>query len=295
MLAGNASHPEEERRWVYAIHKPTKLQNVYPVLVNERPLLELGAIHEGFFDLEQAWYFVVHRYIRDSGPPLCVQIERWIRIRKECTEVVEFEKIDYSASAEPGEGFGQCYAVAKKQAESFSSNEYQKFRNRASAVRYLRSSGLPNNQIRLFRKTFTSQPNFTPNPKAKFKKEFKRLDDDDGYMDLDDDQTLEIDLAMYRKAGKTTRDRPDQNIYDRIDLCLITLKDNPYVNILDLVDTYRTGRPICTFDNWNEFKRYTLRVRRMDMEVANQNEFLAPLLQDFRRGPMAVDSRRIRR
>ncbi|KAH4056270.1 hypothetical protein HBI24_037030 [Parastagonospora nodorum] len=114
-------------------------------------------------------------------------------------------------------------------------------------------------------------------------------------MDLDDDQTLEIDLAMYRKAGKTTRDRPDQNIYDRIDLCLITLKDNPYVNILDLVDTYRTGRPICTFDNWNEFKRYTLRVRRMDMEVANQNEFLAPLLQDFRRGPMAVDSRRIRR
>ncbi|KAH5434362.1 hypothetical protein HBI32_047170 [Parastagonospora nodorum] len=114
-------------------------------------------------------------------------------------------------------------------------------------------------------------------------------------MDLDDDQTLEIDLAMYRKAGKTTRDRPDQNIYDRIDLCLITLKDNPYVNILDLVDTYRTGRPICTFDNWNEFKRYTLRGRRMDMEVANQNEVLAPLLQDFRRGPMAVDPRRTRR
>jgi hypothetical protein len=33
----------------------------------------------------------------------------------------------------------------------------------------------------------------------------------------------------------------------------------------------------------------------MDIEVANQNEFLAPLLQDFRRGPMVVDPRRIRR
>jgi hypothetical protein len=332
MLAGNASHPEEERRWLYAIHRPTKLQNVYSMLFNERPLLELGAIHEGFFNLEQAWYFMVHGHIRDSGPPLCVwceeesqhdsaeellkvQMERWIRIRKECTETFEFKKIDHSASLEPGEGFGQYNAVArgrtpgiyndwdeaKKQVEGFSSNEYQKFRNRASAVRYLCSSGPPDDQIRLFRKTFTSQLNFTPNPKVEFKKEFKRLassqqwtaiearrarvdairdetirhflpdgvrisaeqDDDDGYMDLDDDQTLEIYLAMCRKAGKPTRDRPDQNISDRIDLCLITLKDKPYVNILDFVDMYRTGRPIRTFGDRNEFKRYNVVHKRV--------------------------------
>jgi len=365
LLAWNASHPREERRWFYAIHRPTRLQNIYTVSVGERPLLDLGAIHQGFHDVEQAWYFMVHGHVRDNRPPLCVwcqeesqygsaeegllvvQMEKFIRIRNECTETVEFEKIDRSVSVEPGEGFGQYYAVAKgripgiyndwdeakKQVEGFSCNEYQKFRSRASAVRYLRSRGLPDGQIRLFRKTFTSQPNFTPNPKAEFKKEFKRLassqqwtapqarrarvdairdeiiqhflpdgirisedqDDDEGYTNLDDDQTLEIYLAMCRKAGKVIRDRPDQDVSDRIDLCLMALKDKPYVNILDFVDTYRTGRPVRTFGGWNEFKKYTLHGRRMDVMVAKENEFLAPLLQDFCGGPMSVDPRRTRR
>lgn len=100
---------------------------------------------------------------------------------------------------------------------------------------------------------------------------------------------------MCHKAGKTIRDRPDQDVSHHIDLCLITLKDNLYVNILDFVDTYRTGRPIRTFEDWGEFKKYTINGRRMDMVVAKENEFLAPLLQDFSRGPMAVDPRRIRR
>lgn len=52
-------------------------------------------------------------------------------------------------------------------------------------------------------------------------------------VDLDEDQYLEVYQAMCRKAGKTVH--PD------IDFCLVELKRKPFVNILDFVDSFRTG------------------------------------------------------
>jgi hypothetical protein len=106
-------------------------------------------------------------------------------------------------------------------------------------------------------------------------------DDDEGYVDLEDDQTLEVFQAMCRKVGKPAP--------PSINSCLLQLKAAPYVNILDFVDCYRTGIKIQTFTDWNKFEEYTMAGRKMDMQMAKDNEFLAPLLQDFRRGPGAVD------
>jgi hypothetical protein len=210
---------------------------------------------------------------------------------------------------------------AKKQLQGFSGNDYVECPDQASAVRYLRARGIP---IRLFHKTFKLQPNFMPNPTASFKQEFQRFassqqmtddvrrkarvdairdeiiqyflpegvrisdeqDDDEGYVHLDDDQTLEVFQAMCRKAGKS--------VHSSIDESLLELKRCPFVNILDFVDTFRTGTDIRTFRNWKKFVIYTRAGRTMDMQVAKENEFLAPLLQDLCKGPGAVDPRKVR-
>jgi hypothetical protein len=213
---------------------------------------------------------------------------------------------------------------AKKQIDKFCGSEYAKFPDRKSAARYLRMNGIPDDEIRLFRKTFRQQPNFTPNPTSSFKEEFKRFassqqlpesvarrarvdairdeiirhflpegvrisaeqDDDQGYVNLDDDQTLKIFQAMCHKSGK--------KIYSTIDESLLELKKRPFVNIMDFVDTFRTGKGVRTFKNWNEFKKYTYAGRTIEMQLAKNNEFLAPLLQDLSRGPNAVDPRKVR-
>jgi hypothetical protein len=192
------------------------------------------------------------------------------------------------------------------------------------AITYLRCKGIPNDEIRFFRKTFKQEKGFEPNPTASFKQEFNRFassqrwsnqekrkarvdlirdeiiqhflpdgirisaeqDDDEGYVHLDEGQALEVFQAMCRKVGKP--------VPSSIHQCLRELKAAPYVNIWDFVDCYRTGTRIQTFWNWFEFKDYTMEGRKMDMQVAKNNEFLAPLLQDLVRGPGAVDPCRVR-
>jgi hypothetical protein len=206
---------------------------------------------------------------------------------------------------------------ARKQVEGFPKNEYVGCSSRKAAIDYLRHHGIPHDQIRLFRKTFKQEPGFTPNPTASFGVEFKRFansqrwseqekrqarvdairdeiiqrflpdgiriseeqDDDEGYVDLDDDQTLEVFQAMCRAVDKPA--------HPSIDECLVELKQKPYVNIMDFVDCYRGVRStkIPTFKDWVKFKKYTMTTpgRRMDMRIAQENEFLAPFLQDFSR------------
>lgn len=194
-----------------------------------------------------------------------------------------------------------------------------------AASSYLRDHDVPDSQFRLFRSTFTQLPNFTPNPLASFNNEIShfvsshqlgrevarkakfdgicneiiehylpegvRLDrnqvhEDDNDIELGDEQTLEIYQAMCRAASKP--------VCHSIDTSLLELKSAPYVNIMDFIDSFRRGRPIRTFDSWEEFKEYTLRGRRMDMTLAQDSEFLAPLLQDLNKGPNAVDPRAVR-
>lgn len=188
------------------------------------------------------------------------------------------------------------------------------------AVAYLRSSGLPEHEMRLFRTTFKQLPGFTPTPNESFKDEFNRFassqglsqhekrvarvdairnevirhllpdgvrifaeqDDDNGYVRLDYDQRLLIYQVMCRKARKL--------VHATVVESLIELKQRPFVNILDLVDTYRTGQEVRTFENFKQFKAYTSKGRTVDLQMARETEFLAPLLQSLGRGPYSVDA-----
>jgi hypothetical protein len=208
---------------------------------------------------------------------------------------------------------------ARKQVDRFPQNEHLRCPTLKGAIAYLRCKGIPSHHIRFFRKTFKHGLGFKPNPTSSFKQEFDRFassqrwsdqekrkarvdairdeiiqhvlpdgirisaeqDDDEGYVDLEDDQTLEVFQAICRKVGKPAP--------PSINSCLVQLKAAPYVNILDFVDCYRTGIKIQTFTDWDKFEEYTMAGRKMDMQMAKDNEFLAPLLQDFRRGPGAVD------
>ncbi|KAF1914979.1 hypothetical protein BDU57DRAFT_520251 [Ampelomyces quisqualis] len=222
-------------------------------------------------------------------------------------------------------GIYNDWEEAKQQMEGYPDSKYQDFADRTFAMDYLRMSGIPVNNIRLFQKTFRLQNNFVPDPLASFKEEFNRLassqnwdelylrkarvdairdeiikhclpdgirisieqDDDEGYVDLDEDQCLEVYQAMCRKAGKTVR--------PTIDTCLLELKDAPFVNIIDFVDSFRNGEELHTFADWENFVDYTLDGHTIDMKMAKDNDFLAPLLQDLILGPFAVDPRVVRR
>jgi hypothetical protein len=213
------------------------------------------------------------------------------------------------------------WTEAKKQVDNFTGHDYMDFCDLKSAVAYLCEKGIPEDRVRLFRKAFKHLPTFTPDPTASFNEEFTRFassqrmngqqkrkakieairdeiiqhflpegvrisdeqEDENGYVVLDHHQKLEIFQALCRKARKP--------VHKSLDECLLELKNRPFVNIMDFVKTYRTGEEVCTFDDWDEFKEYTFNDRTVNLAMARENEFLAPLLQDLGRGPNAVDPR----
>ena len=57
----------------------------------------------------------------------------------------------------------------------------------------------------------------------------------------------------------------------------------PWVNIIDLIDSRRTGKPFKTWDDFTEFKNYTKNTRKwVSLTVAEGHEFLSALLVDFK-------------
>lgn len=217
-------------------------------------------------------------------------------------------------------------AEAREQLEGFPGSNYIKCEDRTSAVDLMRINGIATDSIRLFRGAFEPQINFVPNPTATFKDEFRRFAstqqwtqeetrkarvdairdeiikhclpngvrvlneqdvDEKGDVRLDEEQYLEVYQAMCRRAGKRVRRTIDDN--------LLELHDKPYVNILDLIDAFRMGQKLRTFQKWRDFAAYTRKGRKMDVLYAKENEFLAPLLQDLTKGPGAVDPCAVRR
>jgi hypothetical protein len=96
----------------------------------------------------------------------------------------------------------------------------------------------------------------------------------------EDDRLLRGYQHLCREVGKP--------IADSIDECRMTLKLAPYINIVDLIDSRRTGSQMSTFDHFGDFKKYTLRVpgKRIKQEFAIADMFLSGLLQNFRKGPV---------
>ncbi len=236
-----------------------------------------------------------------------------------------------------GEGFYDFYAVAvgrkpgiyshwdeaKAQITGFPGCKHDKFMKRSDAIDFMKANGIPEFEIRLFRKSFKPSPTFNPNPTATFNQEFKAFaasqklnedqkrtakittimtdliahylpegiapdqEDEEGEVDLTDRQMLKIYRGMCRSVNKP--------IHDTINQCLRELNRKPYTNILDFLDSFRLGGVVRTFPDWSEFRRYTKKGRCIDVKYARRNEFLAPLLQDLDQGPGAVDPIEVRK
>jgi hypothetical protein len=173
--------------------------------------------------------------------------------------------------------------------------------------------------IRLYTKTFVKQDNFNPEPTVHFKQEFGCLTstqlwtkdeicyveiekinqeiiahylrtgsstadqhNDDNTVNLTDEQTLEIYQNMLRStAGK--------QVHDGIESCLRELKARPFVNITNFINTFQTGKAVRKFEDWEELVEYTLDRNKSNVQLAKENELLAPLLQDSGRGPYTVN------
>lgn len=125
------SHTERAKYcWNYAIHESARYCSLYYTSFDEGSILELDGMHQGFQDLEQAWYFMIHGHKRDMRPNVCIwcieeeyygnarilldwQTKRMTKLWKSGTGSVEFEEESSPGNVEPGEGFGLYYAVAK--------------------------------------------------------------------------------------------------------------------------------------------------------------------------------------
>ncbi|KAF1845572.1 uncharacterized protein K460DRAFT_405826 [Cucurbitaria berberidis CBS 394.84] len=212
---------------------------------------------------------------------------------------------------------------AKEQVTRFSNAKFKGFENREAAIHYMCKNGFLQDEIKSFGMAFKALVNFTPRPTAPFEDEFRRYaasqdlygpemrkakidairddlirhflpngitvdqeDEEEGII-LTEDQTLKIYQGMCRLAGK--------HIPGDIDECLWELKSQPFVNIMDFVNTFRTGERVRTFNSWDDFVNYTVNGHRIDVQYAKDNEFLAPLLQDLRKGPGSVDPTSVRR
>jgi len=287
---------ESEQMRFYAVHLPALLRGVHHArwdLVEPMVLNDPSAWYTSFDNQEAAKYFAKHGTVDGYQERHC---HSQLASQRYSPLIVRFQERNEDGGnhkqeqeeddgmrledLQQGQSLGsRYYAIAKgrkpgiyddweeakKQVDGFRGNDHSKFPDLKSAASYLRNSGMPDDKIRLFRKTFKQQADFTPNPTAAFKDEFKRFassqqwtghekrrarvdairdeiihhflpdgirisaeqDDDEGYVDLDDAQTLEIFQGMCRKARKS--------IYLSIDLCLLELKSCPYVNIMDFV------------------------------------------------------------
>jgi hypothetical protein len=103
------------------------------------------------------------------------------------------------------------------------------------------------------------------------------VDDRTGEIRLHEEQKLHIYQAMCRQFRKAE--------YDTIPECLDELKyTKPYVNLLDLIDVFRTDQEVPIFYDWDAFKKCTLKGRTINQKDAEESEFLAPLLQNLRKG-----------
>jgi hypothetical protein len=199
---------------------------------------------------------------------------------------------------------------AEVQVKNFSGAIHQKFQDLNLAIQYMMLYDVARSDICLFREALKRRADFKPDSTASFNEEVKRsiksqiLPESerrqfkiDAIRDsliqhllldgLSIDQVDEVEgpilseaqtLTIYRGMCELAEKRPRSTI----DRCLVGLKQAPFVNIIDFVDTCRTGCALPTFQHWSKFITYTTGSgKRTDLEYARENEFLAPLLQDL--------------
>lgn len=111
-------------------------------------------------------------------------------------------------------------------------------------------------------------------------------DDDVGSHGGTEHLTEEDRLKGYQEFCHEVGKPPGRTIEE----CIATLKDKPYVNIIDLIDARRMKKKFKTYVSFEAFKDYTMSTpgKRVDVRYARQDPFLAPLLQDFYSGPRRI-------
>ncbi|KAH4056272.1 hypothetical protein HBH98_032530 [Parastagonospora nodorum] len=210
---------------------------------------------------------------------------------------------------------------AREQVDRFSKAQFQGFDRLHLARDYIQQHGVPECDIRFFRRHFAERPDFKPDPSASFNDQFEQLAssqnlsqpekrvarvgairdelisyylpggipidqvDENGEIELKPDQTLQIYQEMCRHTDKLVGVTSEG--------CLLSLKLRPFVNIINLIDANRAKQEPKLFHHWREFVKYTKRPGNMiPMQEALKNEFLAPLLQNLRKGPIDADLER---
>lgn len=203
---------------------------------------------------------------------------------------------------------------AKEQTDGFPGARFRGFNDREEAIKYMAFHDFPRSEIRIFRKHFAERADFKPDHEASFSDQFKQLAStqrfdraafrrakvhairdelisfylpggipidhlgEDNEIHLAPNETLQIYQAMCRHAGKL--------VGKTIAGCLLSLKQQPYVNIIDLINACRKKRNPQLFDDWDDFVDFTTEWGNMiPLHEAKRNEFLAPLLQDLRGDP----------
>jgi hypothetical protein len=176
---------------------------------------------------------------------------------------------------------------AEKETNGVSGALYQRFNDRKLAIAFMCRGGVAREDIRFFKAHFAKRADFKPNPSAPFFDEYTRfvatqsytkprqrragkveairdeiisyflpggvpIDqvDDDGKIHLNPDQTLSIYQKMCKFAGK--------HIEVTIRESLLSLKNRPRINIIDLIDSCRADRKPLRFTDWFDFKDSTL-------------------------------------
>ncbi|KAF2876531.1 hypothetical protein BDV95DRAFT_602511 [Massariosphaeria phaeospora] len=89
-------------------------------------------------------------------------------------------------------------------------------------------------------------------------------------------------LRGYQALCREVRKEPQDTVRE----CQRLLKAAPYVNIINLLDTRRTGEKLRLFDDFDDFRSFTnLPGKRINLTEATKDELLASLLRDFTKGP----------
>ncbi|EON67896.1 hypothetical protein W97_07393 [Coniosporium apollinis CBS 100218] len=124
---------------------------------------------------------------------------------------------------------------------------------------------------------FESFPDFVPDPTDSLASEFKRLAIHKKWAINSAEYPTKLE-NFQRLCVEVGIDPPPPSITQ----CKKALK-GVLVNLVNLVDSRRTGEPIKQFDTFKEFRRYTFNGRVFPKNEAKEDTFLKVLLRGFRR------------
>lgn len=196
----------------------------------------------------------------------------------------------------------------------------QGFDTLIDAKAWLTNQGVDASMIKLFQSHFAQYPEFEPESNKPFDEEFKRLAQSQDWVpnsqQYHEERTLAIkqeiqneywepvlkeeELSQLTSEERRRREEDwkirgyqallnevNKEPRDSIEACVEILQST-LVNIVDLLDARRTGMKVEVFENFKDFRAYTIKPgKRIHLATAKKDAFLSTLLQNLRnaKGP----------